>query len=57
MPAYVAFAADLLMVAASLGAAIYCMILSRRLSRLTSFDKGIGGAIAVMSQQGSRSTR
>ena len=43
--------ADLLMVAASLGAAIYCMVLSRRLSRLSSFDKGIGGAIAVMSQQ------
>jgi hypothetical protein len=51
MPGYVAFAADLLMVAGSLGAAVYCMVLSRRLSRLTSFDKGIGGAIAVLSQQ------
>jgi hypothetical protein len=51
MPAYLSFSADLLMVAASLGAAVYCLILSRRLSRLTSFDKGIGGAIAVMSQQ------
>lgn len=39
------------MIAASTGAAIYCLILSRRLSRLTSFDKGIGGAIAVLSAQ------
>jgi len=46
-----AFAADLLMIAASLGAAVYCLILSRRLSRLTSFDSGIGGAIAVLSAQ------
>jgi hypothetical protein len=43
--------ADLLMIVASCGAAIYCLILSRRLSRLTSFDKGIGGAIAVLSAQ------
>lgn len=49
--AYVAILADLLMIAASSGAAIYCLILSRRLSRLTSFDKGIGGAIAVLSAQ------
>ena len=51
MLVYLSLAADLLMVAASLGAAVYCLVLSRRLSRLTSFDKGIGGAIAVMSQQ------
>lgn len=43
--------ADFLMVAASAGAGIYCLILSRRLSRLSSFDKGIGGAIAVLSAQ------
>ena len=43
--------ADFLMVAATAGAGIYCLILSRRLSRLTSFDKGIGGAIAVLSAQ------
>jgi hypothetical protein len=51
MPDYLSHAADILMIAASLGAAGYCLLLSRRLSRLTSFDKGIGGAIAVMSQQ------
>jgi hypothetical protein len=48
---YLSHAADLLMIAASTGAAIYCLILSRRLSRLTSFDSGIGGAIAVLSAQ------
>jgi len=51
MQPYLSYAADLLMIAASLGAALYCLILSRRLTRLTSFDKGIGGAIAVLSSQ------
>lgn len=48
---YLSHVADILMIAASTGAAIYCLILSRRLSRLTSFDSGIGGAIAVLSAQ------
>ena len=48
---YFSILADLLMIAASSGAAVYCLILSRRLSRLSSFDKGIGGAIAVLSAQ------
>lgn len=39
------------MIAASTAAAVYCLILSRRLSRLTSFDSGLGGAIAVLSAQ------
>lgn len=51
MPVFFAYLADILMLLASLGAAVYCMILSRRLSRLTSFDQGIGGAIAVLSAQ------
>ncbi len=51
MLVYLSYLADLLMIAASAGAAAYCLILSRRLSRLTSFDKGIGGAIAVLSAQ------
>jgi hypothetical protein len=45
------YGADILVTIASLGAMAYCMVLSRRLSRLTSFDKGLGGAIAVMSSQ------
>ena len=48
---YLSIMADLLMIAAATGAAIYCAILSQRLSRLSSFDKGIGGAIAVLSAQ------
>jgi hypothetical protein len=51
MPIILAYAADILMILASFGAAIYCWVLSRRLSRLTSFDTGIGGAIAVLSAQ------
>ncbi len=51
MQAYLSIAADFLMICASAGAGIYCMVLSRRLTRLTSFDKGLGGAIAVMSAQ------
>jgi len=51
MQAYMSIAADILMICASAGAGIYCMILSRRLTRLTSFDKGLGSAIAVMSTQ------
>jgi hypothetical protein len=51
MSIFFAYLADILMILASLGAACYCLILSRRLSRLTSFDKGIGGAIAVLSAQ------
>ncbi len=45
------YGADLMVILASLGAMAYCMVLSRRLSRLTSFDKGLGSAIAVMSSQ------
>lgn len=51
MPSYLSLLADALMIAASAGAAIYCLVLSRRLSRLTGFDSGIGGAIAVLSVQ------
>lgn len=48
---YLSPIADLLMITASGAAGLYCLILSRRLSRLTSFDKGIGSAIAVLSAQ------
>lgn len=51
MTFFLNYASDILIIFASLGAMAYCMVLSRRLSRLTSFDKGLGGAIAVMSSQ------
>ena len=47
----ISIVSDLLLLTAACGAAVYCMILSRRLARLNSVDKGLGGAIAVLSAQ------
>ncbi|MCC5987945.1 MAG: hypothetical protein JJT95_09700, partial [Pararhodobacter sp.] len=46
-----AFVSDFLVVAAALGAAVYCFILSRRLQALTRLDGGLGSAIALLSAQ------
>lgn len=43
--------ADILMIAATLAVGIYCVVLARRLSRFTDLEKGVGGAIAVLSAQ------
>lgn len=43
------FIADGLMVFGALIAALYCYVLSRRLSALRSMDQGLGGAIAGLS--------
>ena len=43
--------ADILMIAGALGAAFYCMVLSRRLRRFADLEKGVGGAVAVLSVQ------
>ncbi|GGG80060.1 hypothetical protein GCM10011415_31730 [Salipiger pallidus] len=43
--------ADILLAAGALGAGFYCFILSRRLSRFTDLEKGVGGAVAVLSAQ------
>jgi len=43
--------ADTLLVAGALGAALYCYVLSRRLRRFTDLEKGVGGAVAVLSVQ------
>lgn len=51
MSQILAHAADALLILASLGAAIFCLVLSRRLTRLSSIDTGLGGAIAVLSAQ------
>lgn len=45
------FVADLLLVSAAIGAAVYCFVLSNRLKRFTDLDKGVGGAVAVLSAQ------
>ena len=43
--------ADILLIAGAVGAAFYCIVLSRRLSRFNDLEKGVGGAIAVLSAQ------
>jgi hypothetical protein len=43
--------ADILLLCGALGAALYCMILSNRLRRFTDLEKGVGGAVAVLSAQ------
>lgn len=46
-----AFIADILLTAGAMAAGFYCFILSRRLRRFTDLEKGVGGAIAVLSVQ------
>jgi hypothetical protein len=43
--------ADIFLIAGALGAGLYCIVLSRRLSRFTDLERGVGGAIAVLSKQ------
>jgi hypothetical protein len=43
--------ADILLIAGALGAALYCHVLARRLNRFTNLEKGVGGAVAVLSAQ------
>lgn len=43
--------ADILLVAGALGAGVYCFVLAHRLNKFTDLEKGVGGAIAVLSAQ------
>lgn len=43
--------ADILLGAGAVGAAMYCMILARRLRQFNQLENGMGGAIAVLSAQ------
>lgn len=43
--------ADVLLLAATVGAAVYCYVLAVRLRRFTTLETGMGGAIAVLSAQ------
>jgi hypothetical protein len=45
------FLSDLLLAAGAFGAALFCLILSRRLKALTALDSGMGAAVAVLSAQ------
>lgn len=46
-----ALIADILLVAGALSAGLYCLVLSRRLTKFTDLEKGVGGAVAVLSAQ------
>ncbi|MDR9393243.1 hypothetical protein [Roseovarius sp. SYSU LYC5161] len=43
--------ADILLAAGAIGAGIYCFVLARRLRRFNDLEKGVGGAVAVLSAQ------
>lgn len=43
--------ANILMIAGTFGAAIYCYVLAARLKRFSTLENGMGGAIAVLSAQ------
>ncbi|SPJ24652.1 hypothetical protein [Palleronia abyssalis] len=43
--------ADILLITGAIGAAFYCFVLSRRLTRFTDLERGVGGAVAVLSAQ------
>lgn len=43
--------ADFLLSAGAIGAGIYCFVLGRRLNRFNNLEKGVGGAVAVLSAQ------
>ncbi len=43
--------ADILLGAGALGAAVYCLVLARRLKQFNQLENGMGGAIAVLSAQ------
>lgn len=50
-------ASDLLLGAGALGAAVYCVVLARRLKRFNNLENGVGGAVAVLSAQVDDMTR
>lgn len=43
--------ADIFLGAGALGAGLYCLVLARRLNRFNDLEKGVGGAVAVLSSQ------
>lgn len=43
--------ADILLATGALAAGLYCLVLGRRLNRFNNLEKGVGGAVAVLSAQ------
>jgi len=46
-----ALIADVLLLSGALSVALYCFVLSRRLRQFTDLERGVGGAIAILSVQ------
>ncbi|SCM69448.1 hypothetical protein [Donghicola eburneus] len=45
------FITDAILGAGALGASFYCWVLSRRLRQFNNLEKGVGGAVAILSAQ------
>lgn len=43
--------ADILLLAGTIGAGLYCYVLSARLRKFSDLERGVGGAVAVLSAQ------
>lgn len=46
-----AFLSDLVLLAAAAGAALYCLVLSRRIAKLSDTESGLGATLAALSEQ------
>ncbi|MGH1369718.1 MAG: hypothetical protein ACRBCL_13980 [Maritimibacter sp.] len=57
MDLIVNIAADVLLGLGAIGAALYCLVLARRLKRFNNLENGVGGAVAVLSAQVDDMTR
>jgi hypothetical protein len=57
MDQIIQIASDILLGVGALGAAIYCVVLARRLKRFNTLENGVGGAVAVLSAQVDDMTR
>ncbi|MCU0906168.1 MAG: hypothetical protein MUF73_01705 [Rhodobacteraceae bacterium] len=52
-----ALIADILLIAGALGAAMYCLVVARKVTRLASLEGGMGNAIAILSAEVDDMTR
>lgn len=52
-----ALIADILLIAGALGAAVYCLVVARKVTRLASLEGGMGNAIALLSAEVDDMTR
>jgi hypothetical protein len=51
LTALLSYASDILLGAGTIGVILWCVVLARRIASINTLDSGVGGAIAVLSQQ------